>query len=127
MGQKMADDNKRNALFSKLFSKEKKEQKNSDNSETADLDAIMAQVSDENNISDASADDDYTAWLKEAMNTDGGEQNEDYSDTIAELFGNEGVETAVEEDETLDIPMLEDYEASEDAEDEILASIKKLI
>lgn len=117
----MADDNKRNALFSKLFSKEKKEQKNSDNSETADLDAIMAQVSDENNISDASADDDYTAWLQEAMNTDGGEQNEDYSDTIAELFGNEGVETAVEEDETLDIPMLEDYEASEDAEEEIYA------
>ena len=116
----MADDNKRNALFSKLFSKEKKESKITENTEVSDLDAIMAQASDEAVSTDASInDDDYAAWLSEAMNTEGNELSEDYSDTIAELFGTETAEVSESEQEGIDVPVLEDYEAAEELAEDI--------
>ncbi len=115
----MADDNKRNALFSKLFAKDKKEQKTAESSETADFDALMVQVSEDDTTTEPPAtEDDYTAWLTEAMNTDDGESSEDYSDTIAELFGDNNNESTSAEEEMLDIPVLENYEA--EAEEEIV-------
>lgn len=108
----MADDNKRNALFSKLFSKEKKESKDTENTEVADLDAIMTQVSDEPETNsqpvETVSDADYAAWFSAAADSDESELSEDYSDAIAELFGDENTESA-EADEAIDVPVLEDY------------------
>ena len=116
----MADDNKRNALFSKLFSKEKNEQKNTESPEISDLDAIMAQdelyTSETENNVPASDEEDYAAWLSEAADE---ELTEDYSDAIAELFGDESAEEdSASADEIFDVPVLEDYpiETSEEEE-----------
>jgi hypothetical protein len=115
---KMAEDSKRNALFSKLFSKEKSEQKNTESREISDLDEIMAE--EENYIPEGDIeatpanDEDYAAWFSEAAETDDGEAAEDYSDAIAELFGDESAEGGSEEPElSLDVPVLEDYSVEE--------------
>lgn len=112
----MAEDNKRNALFSKLFSKEKKQEAPNTAEDTLRLDEIM---SDEATPSQELANDtpssdengEYEAWLAEAM-TEGEEaSDEELSDTLAELFG--AGDTAEEDtQESLDIPMLEDYDTA---------------
>ena len=117
----MAEDSKRNALFSKLFSKEKSEQKNTESREISDLDEIMAE--EENYTPDAesnsaTADEEY-AWLSEAAENEEGELPEDYSDAIAELFGDKMTEDeSTEDEESLDVPVLEDYSIDEAEEAE---------
>ncbi len=117
----MADDNKRNALFSKLFSKEKKKDEMNEADETAHLDEIMADNGDAAFTSDQfadvdSADDDYADWLAEAMNEGSNTPDEDISDALAELFGEDDAESGAEDAQAFDIPVLEDYveEASEE-------------
>ena len=116
----MADDNKRKALFSKLFAKEKKETKIADNTEAADLDAIVADTLDESETefqpSSSKNEDEYAAWFSEAMTSEGDDIAEDYSDSIAELFGGENGDLNVN-DEVIDVPVLEDYQTEEVASD----------
>ena len=89
----MADDNKRNALFSKLFSKDKKQEEPAvEADETTRLDEIMTDEDEkstpaEQNIPADNEDDDYEAWLAEAMTEEGNTSDEDISDALAELFG----------------------------------------
>ena len=88
----MADDNKRNALFSKLFSKDKKQEEPvAEADETARLDEIMTDEDEkstpaEQNVPADNEDDDYEAWLAEAMTEESNTSDEDISDALAELL-----------------------------------------
>lgn len=123
----MADDNKRNALFSKLFSKEKKESKLAENTDTAELDAMMAEESTEKELFESvkydAGEDDYSSWLKEAVNTVENDEAEDYTDSLAELFGDTAEAADDSDTEIIDVPVLEDYEAAEEAAEEIAEEI----
>ncbi len=119
----MADDNKRNALFSKLFSKEKKKNTVTEADEVADLDVLMTDSADESvrpehYVDVDSEEDDYANWLAETMNDGSNTSDEDISDALAELFGENNTESAEEEVQAFDIPMLEDY-SDEGEEEEI--------
>lgn len=115
----MADDNKRNALFSKLFSKEKKApKKNLD--DLADLDEIMAEgyynvpAAEQNH--DTVEDADYASWLADAMNEENSTED-DISDTIEELFGEGASSNVDDENQSLDVPVMEDFvEETDNAE-----------
>jgi hypothetical protein len=115
----MADDNKRNALFSKLFSKEKKQEEPAvEADETASLDEIMTDEDEkstpaEQNVPADNEDDDYEAWLTEAMTEEGDTPDEDISDALAELFG-EDDNTGTEGVEAFDIPVMEDFDVAPD-------------
>ncbi len=122
----MADDNKRNALFSKLFSKEKKQEVPAvEADETARLDEIMTDEDEkstpaEQNVPADNEDDDYEAWLAEAMTEEGNTSDEDISDALAELFG-EDDNTGTEGIEAFDIPVMEDFDvAPEEASEEYI-------
>lgn len=112
----MADDNKRNALFSKLFSKEKKQETPAEAEDTARLDEIMAEDGEkstpaEQNIPANNEDADYEAWLAEAMTAGNDTSDEDISDALAELFG-EDDNTETEGIEAFDIPMMENFDTA---------------
>ena len=61
-------------------------------------------------------EDEYAAWFSEAMTSEGDDIAEDYSDSIAELFGGESGDLNVN-DEVIDVPVLEDYQTEEVASD----------
>jgi len=109
----MADDNKRNALFSKLFSKDKKKNDHPEADDIAALDEMMTEDSARTVNSDgnsgAQTEDDYSAWLSEAMSEGADTSDEDISDALAELFGDENAESENESGQAFDIPVLEDY------------------
>ncbi len=115
----MADDNKRNALFSKLFSKEKKQEAPAEAEDTARLDEIMAEDGDnstpaEQKLPANNEDDDYEAWLSEAMTEENNTSDEDISDALAELFGEDN-SSETEGIEAFDIPMMEDFDTAPEA------------
>lgn len=88
----MAYDNKRNALFSKLFAKDKPKSEPEDKNENASLDELMA-FDAENTESPAEentpiADDaSLEEWFSGNMDDSGAVADEDITDAIAELFG----------------------------------------
>jgi len=88
----MADDNKRNALFSKLFAKDKPKSEPEAKGENASLDELMA-FDAENTESPAEdntpiADDaSLEEWFSGNMDDSGAVADEDITDAIAELFG----------------------------------------
>ncbi len=101
----MADDNKRNALFSKLFGKDKPAPESEDSST---LDAILNAEEEETKAEPAeTSGDEFADWFSESMN-EGADAPADISDTIEELFG------AEEEDYSDLLPEF----LPEDAEDE---------
>jgi len=107
----MADDNKRNALFSKLFSKEKKAPKKNPD-DLADLDEIMAEgyydvpAAKQNN--ETVEDTDYESWLADAMKEENSSED-DISDTIEELFGEGASDNTDSDNQMLDVPVMEDF------------------
>lgn len=111
----MADDNKRNALFSKLFSKDKaKAEPAGDMSENASLDEAMTYEEEKSEpaaeISEnTETDPSYEEWFSDALNDDAEESDEDISDAIAELFGDEVPENEQEDSTVFAIPNLEEY------------------
>ena len=111
----MADDNKRNALFSKLFSKNKANAEPADQSvDNTSLDEAMTyeeETAEEVAEKGESTENEssYEEWFSDALNEDSAESDEDYSDAIAELFGNEAPESEAEADEELAVPNFEEY------------------
>jgi hypothetical protein len=111
----MADDNKRNALFSKLLSKEKPKTEPEVKDETASLDELMAfdpEVSEthEAEANTPAADEvSLEEWFADNMDDNSGVADVDITDAIAELFGDDVTQASdiglqIEElDETPDI------------------------
>ena len=107
----MADDNKRNALFSKLFAKEKPKSEPEVKGENASLDELMA-FDTENTGSPAEdtppiADDaSLEEWFSGNVDDSGAVADEDITDAIAELFGEDFV--PAEDDAEIPAEMLEE-------------------
>lgn len=113
----MADDNKRNALFSKLFAKDKaKSEPASESVDNASLDEIMTYEDEKAKPAPESAETDssYEEWFSDALKEDTGESDESISDAIAELFGDENTEGEVTDDEFI-LPNLEEYSEPDEA------------
>ena len=88
----MADDNKRNALFSKLFAKDKPKSEPEAKNENASLDELMAFDTENTEIpaeeNTPIADDaSLEEWFSGNMDDSGAVADEDITDAIAELFG----------------------------------------
>ncbi len=110
----MADDNKRNALFSKLFAKDKPKSETEAKGENASLDELMAFDNENTEIPEADstpiADDaSLEEWLSGNMDDSGAVADEDITDAIAELFGEEYA--PAEEEAELPLEMLEELPA----------------
>ncbi len=107
----MSDDNKRNALFSKLFAKDKPKSETEVKEENASLDELMA-FDTENTESPAEdntpiADDtSLEEWFSGNMDDNSAVADEDITDAIAELFGEEYA--LAEEEAELPLEMLEE-------------------
>lgn len=123
----MADDNKRNALFSKLFAKDKPKSEAKNKDENVSLDELMAFEPDNAEITETEnapvADDtSLEEWFSGNMDDNGAVADEDISEAIAELFGEDSdTSEAIPElpIETLeDIPEISEteYEEPESAE-----------
>lgn len=119
----MADDNKRNALFSKLFAKEKPKAEPEDKGENASLDELMASDPENTEIPEAEnseiADDaSLEEWFSDNMDDNGSLPDDDITEAIAELFGDDSAPAEDGEEipvQVLDsIPSLpeEEYEES---------------
>lgn len=111
----MADDNKRNALFSKLFAKDKaKAEPAPQSGENESLDEIMTYEEEKNEVApevseSAENSSSYEEWFSDALNENAEESDEAISDAIAELFGDEAAESEQEFDPVFAIPNLEEY------------------
>ncbi len=107
----MADDNKRNALFSKLFAKDKPKTEIEAKGENASLDELMAfdnentEIPAEDNTPIAD-DASLEEWFSGNMDDNGAVADEDITDAIAELFGEEYA--PAEEEAELPLEMLEE-------------------
>jgi len=107
----MADDNKRNALFSKLFAKDKPKSEPEAKGENASLDELMA-FDAENTESPAEdntpiADDaSLEEWFSGNMDDSGAVADEDITDAIAALFGEDYA--PAEEDAEIPAEVLEE-------------------
>lgn len=116
----MADDNKRNALFSKLFAKDKaKSEPASESGENASLDEIMAYEEEKaestpNVGESAENDSSYEEWFSGALNEDPDGSDEAISDAIAELFGDDDSEGAGDDASEFILPNLEEYPAPDE-------------
>ncbi len=110
----MADDNKRNALFSKIFAKENTKAEIAESNENASLDEIMTSEAENTDQAQEPADDgsSYEDWFSDAMTEEEQVSDDDISDAIAELFGEES-SPATEDEIEFAIPALEDYSAPE--------------
>lgn len=104
----MADDNKRNALFSKLFAKDKTKSEPEVKGENASLDELMAFDTENPEADNAPIADDASLeeWFSGNMDDSGAVADEDITDAIAELFGEEYA--PAEEDAELPLEMLEE-------------------
>ncbi len=111
----MADD-KRNALFNKIFGKKAQTPQPALTDEDATLDAIMNYEEAPEDIKKA---DSYEDWLAEALTEDGA-STEDVSGAIEELFG-----TDTEDDYSNIVPELLSVE--EETEEEIVAPILETV
>ena len=122
----MADDNKRNALFSKLFAKEKPKAEPENKGENASLDELFANAQIPVAENTATVDDaSLEEWFSGNMDENGAVADEDITEAIAELFGDDAAfDTEVDElpipelDEIPEIPA-EEYEESAPAEEYI--------
>ncbi len=90
----MADDNKRNALFSKLLSKDKPKTEPESKGENASLDELMAFDADNAELPEAEntpAPDEASLeeWFSGNMDDTGAVAEEDITEAIAELFGDD--------------------------------------
>lgn len=113
----MADDNKRNALFSKLFAKDKaKSEPASESEDNASLDEIMTYEEEkvESTPESAETDSTYEEWFSDALNEDSDESDEAISDAIAELFGDENSDSEQEDVAAFVLPNLEEYTAPDE-------------
>ena len=107
----MADDNKRNALFSKLFAKDKPKSEPEAKGENATLDELMAFDAENTESSETEntpiADDtSLEEWFSGNMDDNGAVADEDITDAIAELFGEDFA--PAEDDTELPVQMLEE-------------------
>ena len=107
----MADDNKRNALFSKLFAKDKPKSEPEAKGENATLDELM--VFDAENTESLETENTPIAddtsleeWFSGNMDDNGAVADEDITDAIAELFGEDFA--PAEDDSELPVQMLEE-------------------
>lgn len=126
----MADDNKRNALFSKLFAKDKPKSEPEAKGENATLDELMAFDAEnteslETENTPIADDTSLEEWFSGNMDDNGAVADEDITDAIAELFGEDFA--PAEDDSELPVQMLEElpevpeeeYEESAPAEEYI--------
>lgn len=110
----MAEDNKRNALFSKLFGKEKTEARAEENNENALLDEL---AEDKVTEAEAESENDYADWLNDAMAESAEDPDEDITDALAELFGEDVSEAQDGAAPIFSIPGFEDIAQSGEYED----------
>ena len=107
----MADDNKRNALFSKLFAKDKPKSEPEAKGENATLDELMAFDAEnteslETENTPIADDTSLEEWFSGNMDDNGAVADEDITDAIAELFGEDFA--PAEDDTELPVQMLEE-------------------
>ena len=107
----MADDNKRNALFSKLFAKDKPKSEPEVKGENATLDELMAFDAEnteslETENTPIADDTSLEEWFSGNMDDNGAVAEEDITDAIAELFGEDFA--PAEDDTELPVQMLEE-------------------
>lgn len=117
----MADDNKRNALFSKLFAKDKPKSEPEAKGENATLDELM--VFDAENTESLETENTPIAddtsleeWFSGNMDDNGAVADEDITDAIAELFGEDFA--PAEDDTELPVQMLEELPEIEELPEE---------
>jgi len=115
----MADDNKRNALFSKLFAKEKPKAEPEEKGENASLDELMAFDTESAEIPESQntemADDaSLEEWFSGNMDENVALPDDDITEAIAELFGDDSAPA----EEEAEIPAEAFEELAELPEDE---------
>ena len=104
----MAEDKKKSDLFGKLFGKERAKTVSSEAEEQASLDKLM-EVSETENENAA----EYAEWLNDAIAEGAADPDEDISEALAELFGENETE-ASDEAPIFTIPGFEDLSSPED-------------
>ena len=114
----MADDNKRNALFSKLLSKDKPKKLPEAKGEDASLDELMAFNADNAELTEAentplTDEASLEEWFSGNSDDTGAVADEDITEAIAELFGDDVAEIS-----DIGLPIEELDEAPELAEQE---------
>ena len=119
----MADDNKRNALFSKLLAKDKPKAEPESKGENAALDELLAFDNDNSEIPEAentsTADDaSLEEWFSGNMDDNSTALDEDITEAIAELFGDDL--TPAEESAELPVEIFEELPALPEEEYEEL-------
>lgn len=111
----MAEDKKKSTLFVKLFGKDRSNAVPSEAEEQASHDKL-AEMSDE--AADKSAENDYDAeyadWLTDAIAENPQDPDEDISEALAELFGENNTEES-DEAPIFAIPGFEDISAAKDS------------